>query len=106
MLDRLEHEGLLEACPTGEFLVRQFTIQDILFVAAEAESFDRRETLLLSNLQHRAIAEAMGDREGTRAEAIAREHGRNFRRSVTLALRERRLHQLPGGSLVRIPEAV
>lgn len=197
VLDRLEHEGLLEARPRGGFLVRQFTIQDILdvielrgmlegtaarlaaerlesrdkledmfkcvdeadrllrnpeqniemiagyiplnerfhahliglaksrmlrrsleqvlalpfaspnaFVAAEADAFDRRETLLISNLQHRAIAEAIGDREGTRAEAIAREHARNVRRSVTLALRERRFHQLPGGSLVRIPEAV
>jgi GntR family transcriptional regulator of vanillate catabolism len=197
VLDRLEHEGLLEARPRGGFLVRQFTIQDILdvielrgvlegtaarlaaerleskdelremlecieaierllrnsgpgedlissyiplnenihahlldlakssmlrrsleqvlalpfaspnaFVAAEAESVDRRETLLISNFQHRAIADAIENREGTRAEAIAREHARNVRRSVTLALQERRFHQLPGGSLVSIPEAV
>jgi GntR family transcriptional regulator of vanillate catabolism len=197
VLDRLEHEGLLEARPRGGFLVRQFTIQDILdvielrgvlegtaarlaaerleskdelgemlecieetdrhlrnsgpgvdligryiplnerfharlldlakssmlrrsidqvltlpfaspnaFVAAEAESVDRRETLLISNFQHRSIADAIANREGTRAEAVAREHARNVRRSVSLALRERRFHQLPGGSLVRIPEAV
>jgi len=197
VLDRLEHEGLLEARPRGGFIVRQFTIQDILdvielrgvlegtaarlaaerlelkdqadsmfqsvdemdlllrspvqnigmiagyiplnerfhalmldlakspmlrrsldqvlalpfaspnaFVAAEADAYDRRDTLLLSNFQHRAIAEAIQAREGTRAEMIAREHSRNGRRSVTLALRERRFHQLPGGSLVHIPEAV
>ena len=197
VLDRLEHEGLLEARPRGGFIVRQFTIQDIFdvidlrgvlegtaarlaaerlkskdqldgmfssvdeidhllrrpvlsiemiaeyiplngrfhahlldlagspmlrrslaqvlalpfaspnaFVAAEAEAFDRRETLLLSNSQHRAIAEAIEAREGTRAEMVAREHSRNGRRSVTLALREHRFHRLPGGSLVRIPEAV
>ncbi len=197
VLDRLEHEGLLEARPRGGFVVRQFSIQDILdvielrgvlegtaarlaaerlepgdnladmfrcvdeidlllrkpvqniemiagyiplnvrfhahlldlakspmlrrsldqvlalpfaspnaFVAAEADAFDRRETLLLSNFQHRAIAEAIEAHEGTRAETVAREHSRNGRRSVTLALRERRFHQLPGGSLVHIPEAV
>ncbi len=197
VLDRLEHEGLLQARARGGFVVRQFTIQDILdvielrgvlegtaarlaaerlesrdhldemfdcveqtdlllrrpvqniemiagyiplnesfhahmldlakspmlrrsldqvlalpfaspnaFVAAEADAPDRRETLLLSNFQHRAIAEAIEAREGTRAETVAREHSRNGRRSVTLALRERRFHRLPGGSLVRIPEAV
>jgi GntR family transcriptional regulator of vanillate catabolism len=197
VLDRLEHEGLLEARPRGGFLVRQFTIQDILdvidlrgvlegtaarlaaeglkskdeltdmfecvaeldlllrnpgpgvevigkyiplnekfhanlielaknrilrrsleqvlslpfaspnaFVHAEAESPDQRESLLISNMQHRDIAEAISEREGARAEALAREHARNVRRSVSLALRERRFHKLPGGSLVRIPEAV
>ncbi len=197
VLDRLEHEGLLEARPRGGFIVRQFTIQDIFdvidlrgvlegtaarlaaerlhsksgleelfecveemdrllrrpdlniemiagyiplnerfharilglagspmlrrsldqvlslpfaspnaFVAAEADAPDRRESLLYSNFQHRAIAEAIEAREGTRAETVAREHARNVRRSVALALKERRFHQLPGGSLVRIPEAI
>jgi GntR family transcriptional regulator of vanillate catabolism len=76
------------------------------FVHAEAESVDRRETLVISNLQHSGIADAIANREGTRAEAIAREHSRNVRRSVNLALREHRFHKLPGGALVRIPEAL
>jgi len=32
VLERLEHEGLLQARPTGGFVARQFTIQDVLDV--------------------------------------------------------------------------
>src|SRR5579871_6967635 len=28
-LDRLAHEGLLEVCPSGGFVVREFTVEDI-----------------------------------------------------------------------------
>jgi len=192
-LDRLENEGLLEACPKGGFVAREFTVQDILdaievrgvlegtaarlaaerlespadaaelricidgierllrtpasgvdtlaayiewnsrfhahltrmaksdilrrsldraltlpfaspsaFVLAEARSEEHREILLISNSQHRAIAEAIESREGARAEAVAREHSRMFRRSVTLAMQERRIAQIPGGSLIRV----
>jgi GntR family transcriptional regulator of vanillate catabolism len=194
VLDRLAHEGLLEARPTVGFVVREFTLQDIqdaielrgvlegtaarlaaerlesagelaplresiqeteallkedldgletlgryaelnaryhaglldlarstmlrralervlvlpfaspnAFVAAEAESPDWRETLLMSLSQHRAIADAIAHREGTRAEAMAREHSRMARRSVTLAANARRYEEIPGGSLIRVP---
>ncbi len=194
VLDRLEHEGLLEARPKRGFVVRQFSLQDIFdvielrgvlegtaarwaaerleskdelaefhqclqetdlllhsanrrldlvgeyiplnerfhghvlklakspmlhrsleqvltlpfaspnaFVAAQSKSTDRREALLFSHFQHGAIVDAIENREGSRAEAIAREHSRNARRSVNLALRERRFSLLPGGSMVRIP---
>jgi GntR family transcriptional regulator of vanillate catabolism len=76
------------------------------FVASEAESEGRAEALWISLLQHRSIADAIAHREGTRAEAVAREHARMVLRSMRLALRERRFGQIPGGSLVQIPEAV
>jgi GntR family transcriptional regulator of vanillate catabolism len=190
VLDRLGHEGLLEVCPKGGFIARQFTIQDILDaievrgvlegtaarLAAErlesrselrpmleiiaeidalipqdtkdpavrarflnlnvrfhAEllklakspmlqwSFDRMLTLpfaspnafisdgkqdegrnkfLVAQSQHRAIAEAIGAREGARAEAIAREHARIARVSLDSALEAQRVGQFPGGSLI------
>jgi GntR family transcriptional regulator of vanillate catabolism len=194
VLDRLKHEGLLEARPTVGFVVREFTIQDILdtielrgvlegtaarlaaerlkspgelapmhesirqteallregldgietlgryavlntwyhaslldlarstmlrrsleqvlllpfaspnaFVASEPESENWREALLISLSQHRAIADAIGGREGARAEAVAREHSRMARRIVTLALNARRYDEIPGASLIRIP---
>lgn len=197
VLERLEHEGLLQARPTGGFVARAFTVQEIYdtvelrgvlegtaarlaaerlqskdevaglfrcveetdlllrkplsgvdtiagyaplntqfhdgvldlakssmlrrvleralalpfaspnaFVASEAESEGRREALRISLSQHWSIADAIANREGTRAEAVAREHARMVLRSVRLALRERRIGQIPGGSLVRIPEAV
>lgn len=195
-LDRLEHEGLLEARPNGGFVAREFTVQDILdsievrgvlegtaarlaaerlqskdeaagmfecieateallskpvpgvdligqyiplnakfhahliglakspmlrrsldrvlalpfaspnaFVFSESKSEDRREILLISDYQHRAIAEAIVSREGARAEAVAREHSRMVRRSVTLALQEERFGEIPGGSLIRVNKA-
>jgi GntR family transcriptional regulator, vanillate catabolism transcriptional regulator len=74
-------------------------------VFAEAESGELREVFRMSNSQHTAIAEAIAHREGTRAEAIAREHSRIVRRSVTLALQERRFGQIPGGTLIKFPKA-
>jgi hypothetical protein len=49
--------------------------------------------------------DAILNREGTRAEAVAREHSRMMRRSVTLALNERRFGLIPGGALIKVPEA-
>jgi len=71
------------------------------FVAAELDSGEWREMLAVSLFEHRAIAEAIGNREGARAEALAREHSRMSRRSVTLASRERRYGEIPGGALIR-----
>jgi len=193
VLDRLEHEGLLEARPTVGFVVREFTIQDILdtielrgvlegtaarlaaerlesvnelapmresieatealmregldgvetlgryavlnaryhaclldlarstmlrrslervlalpfaspnaFVVSEADSEDWRETLLISLSHHKAITDAISNREGARAEAVAREHSRMARRIVTLALSAHRYKEIPGGSLIRV----
>lgn len=76
------------------------------FVFAEAESEERREILLISNSHHAAIAEAIASREGTRAEAVAREHSRIVRRSITLALQEQRFGLIPGASLIKFPQAV
>ena len=71
-------------------------------VFAETESEDLREALVISNSHHVAIADAIVAREGSRAEAVAREHSRMARRSVTLALKEQRFEQIPGGSLIKL----
>jgi GntR family transcriptional regulator of vanillate catabolism len=75
------------------------------FVFAETESEDRREALLIANSHHLAIADAIINREGTRAETVAREHSRLVRRSIKLALREQRVTQVPGGLLIKLSEA-
>jgi GntR family transcriptional regulator of vanillate catabolism len=194
-LERLAHEGLLEARPKGGFVVREFTLQDILdaieirgalegmaaqmaaerleseaeldgmrecleqgeallrktgsvlelmaayspindrfhwylvelakspilvrsmdqvralplaspsaFTASQAESHAWRETMTVAQFQHRGIVEAISTRAGTRAAAAAREHAGIGRRGLELALREKRLSEIPGGRLVRIPE--
>lgn len=196
VLERLEHEGLLQARPKGGFVARQFTPQDIIdvielrgvlegtaarmaaerleskdelremlealskidlvldrhdpavesiaayiplneifhrclrdlakspllrrsleqvlalpfaspnaFATSQAAETDWRQVLMVSQWQHRSIAESIANGEGARAEYLAREHSRTARRSVDLALQSRRLGDVPGGSLVRIPEA-
>lgn len=75
------------------------------FVFAEAESEEHRQVLLISNSQHFAITDSIMNREGARAEALAREHSRIVRRSITLALQEQRFTQVPGGLLIKFPEA-
>jgi GntR family transcriptional regulator, vanillate catabolism transcriptional regulator len=64
------------------------------------------EILLVAQHQHNALVEAIGRREGARAEAIAREHARIARRNLDLALENRDLlEQVPGSTLMRIPAA-
>jgi GntR family transcriptional regulator of vanillate catabolism len=76
------------------------------FVGSEIGEAAWYDKLLIAQAQHRAIAEAIAGREGARAEAIAREHSRAGRRGILRALRERKIAELPGGPLVRIPEAI
>jgi GntR family transcriptional regulator of vanillate catabolism len=74
------------------------------FVSSELNSEEWNETLVVSQWQHRAITDAIANKEGSRAEALAREHSRMARRSVMKACAERRIQEMPGGPLVRLPE--
>jgi GntR family transcriptional regulator, vanillate catabolism transcriptional regulator len=61
----------------------------------------------IAHEHHRAIVEAIEQRQGTRAEAVAREHARMSRRNVEIALSDSSiLSSVPGASLIRIPAAV
>jgi GntR family transcriptional regulator of vanillate catabolism len=61
----------------------------------------------ISHEHHRAIVEAIEQRQGTRAEAVAREHARMSRHNIELALSDASiLSSVPGASLIRIPAAV
>lgn len=204
-LDRLAHEGLLEASPTGGFVVRAFSLEDIwdaietrgvlegaaarfaaerlehtrelaqlreyrdemdgmiqgdggpeTFAEPDIDSFARYldlneafhseivtlskspmlrralervtsvpfaspsamlyarsrlprapQVYAISHEHHRAIVEAIEQKHGTRAEALAREHSGMTRRNVELALSDTSiLSGVPGASLIRIPAAV
>ena len=55
---------------------------------------------------HRAIVEAIEQREGTRAESLAREHSRVSRMNLARALENQTLfRRMPGASLIRMPAA-
>jgi GntR family transcriptional regulator of vanillate catabolism len=62
------------------------------------------EMLAISHEHHHALVEAIEQREGTRAEALAREHARMSRRNVEFALSDINiLSNVPGASLIRLP---
>jgi GntR family transcriptional regulator of vanillate catabolism len=71
------------------------------FVQVQAELPESHRILFVAQTQHRAMLEAIGEGEGSRAEAVAREHARLARRNLDIALRsERALEQLPGAALI------
>jgi GntR family transcriptional regulator, vanillate catabolism transcriptional regulator len=63
----------------------------------------QREILVVAQHQHRAIVEAIGARQGARAEEVAREHARISRRSLDLALEQQDvLDGIPGAQLLNV----
>jgi GntR family transcriptional regulator of vanillate catabolism len=61
------------------------------------------ETLAIAVEHHRAIVEAIGKRQGTRAESLAREHAYVARRVLELALSDTdALSRVPGGPLINV----
>ena len=65
------------------------------------------QILAVAHEHHRSIVEAIENRQGARAEALAREHARMTRRNVELALYDASiLSSVPGASLIKIPAAV
>jgi GntR family transcriptional regulator of vanillate catabolism len=76
------------------------------FIGSQTEIGDWHETMMIANAHHRSIVDAIANREGARAEAMAREHSRVARSSIRIAVEKSRLGQLPGGSLVAIPAGV
>jgi GntR family transcriptional regulator, vanillate catabolism transcriptional regulator len=64
------------------------------------------EIFLVAQHQHHALVDAIGRREGARADAIAREHARIARRNLDVALENRDLlERVPGSTLLRHPTA-
>jgi GntR family transcriptional regulator of vanillate catabolism len=65
---------------------------------------ERKAIVNLSLYQHRAIIEAIENREGTRAESLAREHTRLTRSNLMKALHHTEFIQhMPGAALIQLP---
>ena len=74
-------------------------------VFGATESAEANKTAIIAIEHHRAILEAIENREGTRAEALAREHSRVARKNLDRALSNSTLFRsIPGASLVKMPE--
>ncbi len=75
------------------------------FLMGHAQRREGRDIVTLSQVHHRAIVDAIANREPARAEAMAREHSRLARTSLEMMLRERHLFsKVPGASLIRFPD--
>jgi len=77
------------------------------FILGHAQKKEGREVVMISQMHHRAIVDAITNRETTRAESLAREHSRLARTSLEMVLKDKRAFtQVPGASLIKFPEAV
>jgi len=77
------------------------------FLLIQSEAPESREVLVIGQDQHRAMLEAIEQRQGARAEALAREHSRLTRRNLRIALSDRTLrHLVPGVSLIADVEQI
>ena len=72
------------------------------FVLAQAALPAAQRVLILAQEHHRAVVEAIEHREGSRAEAVMREHARLARQNLELVLRNQdSLRLVLGGALIR-----
>ena len=71
------------------------------FVIAQANSPAARDMLVIAQDQHRQVLEAVTSREGSRAEALMREHSRIAQRNLRDVVRSRQPDVLPGVQLIR-----
>jgi GntR family transcriptional regulator of vanillate catabolism len=71
------------------------------FVVLQANSAQARDMLVVAQDQHRQVLDAIARREGTRAEAIMREHSRIAQRNLRDAMTSHDLGNMPGVRLIR-----
>ena len=71
------------------------------FVLARAESPHALCSLLLAQEQHWQVLDAIGRREGARAEALMKEHSRIAQRNLREAVQSPDSHAVPGVQLIR-----
>ena len=71
------------------------------FVVMQANSPGARDMLVVAQDQHRQALDAIEQREGSRAEAIMREHSRLAQRNLRAAVASHNFDQMPGVRLIR-----
>ncbi len=112
----VEHNGRLHrllAEASGSALIQRQIERAVTLPFASPNGFvllrtvgqGARDTLVVAQQQHHSLVEAIIQREGARAEAVAREHARIAHSNLRLALQShqglQRLQQIPGAGLIR-----
>jgi GntR family transcriptional regulator of vanillate catabolism len=108
-LNEAFHAALVDLAKSGMLRRSIGQVNSLPFASPSAMVFptsvlpNADETLAIANLHHRSIIEAIGNRQGTRAESLAREHTFVARRVLELALSDTNaLSRVPGGALINI----
>lgn len=104
-LNRILHRELWRLARSPSLLRELESACKIPFAAPESLVFslaDREQsTAFIAAEHHRAIIEAIENREGARAEALAREHSRISRRNLEFVFQNAELcNHLPGAALI------
>jgi GntR family transcriptional regulator of vanillate catabolism len=71
------------------------------FVVVQSNTPQARDMLIVAQDQHRQVLDAIERREGSRAEAIMREHSRIAQRNLREAVQAQNLDRMPGVRLIR-----
>ena len=71
------------------------------FVVVQSNAPKARDMLIVAQDQHRQVLDAIERREGSRAEAIMREHSRIAQRNLREAVQSPHLDRMPGVRLIR-----
>lgn len=71
------------------------------FVVVQSNTPQARDMLVVAQDQHRQVLDAIERREGSRAEAIMREHSRIAQRNLREAVQSHDLDRMPGVRLIR-----
>ena len=100
-LVKMAHSPLLERA-LATVLCLPFATPNAL-VLQHAQLPESREILIVAHRQHLWLVDAIANREGSRADNVAREHARLSLTNLEIVLSRRGLlEQLPGGSLLAL----
>ncbi len=109
-LNETFHSALAELAKSPMLIRSLEHVKALPFAAPSAMVFARSKLpkagamLIIGQEQHHAILEAIEHRQGTRAEALAREHARLARRNLETVLADETIQNcVPGASLIRFP---
>jgi GntR family transcriptional regulator, vanillate catabolism transcriptional regulator len=111
-LNEAFHRALADLSRNQILLRSLANLNALPFAAPSAMVFARSklpnaaEMFVTGQEQHHAILEAIEARQGTRAEALAREHARLARRNLETVLGDETIQScVPGASLIKFPIA-
>ena len=106
------HSALIDLAKSAMLQRGIAQVSSLPFAAASAMVFptsvmpNAGTHLLIASDQHRSLIEAIGQRQGTRAESLAREHAHLARRVLSVAMSDTdTLRRIPGAPLIHVETA-